>query len=72
MANINNLTVSIELKQGIFYKLIKFKPFMYLMAILVDKFKIPYKWYLYMAVKSLKYKIGNGRWNRLSYSIIKE
>jgi len=71
MANINNLTVKLELKKGIFYKLIDFKPFIYLMAILVDKFKMPYKWFLWLAVKSLKVKIGNGKWNRLSASIIK-
>ena len=72
MASIDNLTISLELKKGIFYKLIDFKPFIYLVAILIDKFKMPYRWYLYMAVKSLKYRIGNGKWNRFSYSIIKE
>ncbi len=70
MANINNLTVKLELKKGIFYKLIDFKPFKYMIAILVDKFRFPFKWFLWLAVKSLKVKVGNGKYCRLPASII--
>ena len=70
MANINNLTVKLELKRGIFFKLLGSKPFKYMIAILVDKFKFPFKWFLWLAVKSLKVKIGNGKYRRLPASII--
>jgi len=71
MANLESLTVNVELKKGIFYKLIDFKVFIYLIAILVNKFNMPFRWYQYIAVKSLKYRIGNGRWHSFSLSKIK-
>ena len=65
MANLDENTISIELKEGIFFKLIKNKMFKFILSVL------PYKWIKWLIAKSLLYKIGKyGKWHRFSRDLI--
>jgi hypothetical protein len=66
MANINELTITVELKEGIFFKLLKNKLARFILGI------IPEKWFWWIATKSLMVRVGkNNKWQRLDMSIIK-
>jgi hypothetical protein len=66
MANINELKITVELKEGIFFKLLKNKLVISILRL------IPEKWFWWLATKSLMVRLGeNGKWRRLDMSIIK-
>jgi hypothetical protein len=64
MADINNLYATIEVKQGILYKLIDYKPFRILFGLL------PYRWIIWFAVKNIKYKVGKNKWQGFKMEIV--
>ena len=62
MADTGNLFVTIELKEGIFFKLLKHQPFTSICR------HIPYKWVKWLISKSLKFKVGKrDKWHRLNF-----
>lgn len=62
-----DITTTIELKEGLFYRLIKLKPFILLLKLL------PYEWGKWMVIKSLQYKAGKkDKWHRFNMTLVKE
>lgn len=65
MADIKEMTVTVELKEGIFLKLIEYRIFKLMLSVL------PYRWVKWLIAKSLKYRIGkHGKWHSFSRDLI--
>lgn len=61
MANLNEMMVTIELKEGIFFKLIKYRLFTSILK------HFPDNWIEWIISKSFKYRAGKyGKWYRLN------
>jgi hypothetical protein len=66
MANINELTITVELKQGIFYKLLENKLVIFILR------HIPEIWVWWIATKSLMFRAGkNNKWQRLDCQLLR-
>lgn len=60
MADKSILNMTIELKEGLIFKLLKHQPFTFICR------HIPYKWVQWLIYKSLQYRVSkNGKWYKL-------
>lgn len=58
--DIGNIFITVELKEGIFFKLIKYQPITFICR------HIPYKWVKWLISKSLQYRVGKSdTWHKL-------
>jgi hypothetical protein len=60
MADISNIFITVELKEGLIFKIIKHQPFTFICRY------IPYKWVQWLISKSIQYRVSkHGKWYKL-------